>query len=368
MGLRRQGWDCQLLPKGGRVAHLQSFQPLEDEPRKIWYVRPGDKNLRRDYLLCLSSPPEVWENFGVVAILHLRRPRYYSLLLTGKLELAQLALEGKHRPQQVRAIEDIGADQDSDRAQSEESAQRQTIEDLAPPGPATDDLTAFGSNGMLEVPSAAPEDPTAFEGDKKIATSGAILAGGASSSKSHQASDSGQSTESSCSNPSGSTSSQSSSTSSRSPVRRHVVSRTHNREQNGRWADSAGQGFRWSFTPKAPSPRGSYTVTCPYHHHGNKKCTRTRTWKTFEERALVVFQLMHWCNMATGPDITSKRAHMDQLIDTHTMPETDEIVEAARGNGFDVDSADETSWCPLGVLWGDEGDEAAPLLAATRIV
>jgi hypothetical protein len=355
MGLRRQGWALEVLPKGGRAAHLPSYMPLDDQPRKLWYVRSAEKNFHRGYLLCLSARREFWQTCGVQDIKHLRKAPYYTFLWEGKPEQALLALEGRPQCQPAGCLEDGDADAASEAEQtldadSDDAADQDSDAAAEPPlhpAPLEDDLF----EDLVPCPAAAADDLTAFGGNGEI---GEAAGSDVDDSRSSKTTDSSKSEDSSMSSTSSRQSSSKSSSSSKAVVRRHVITREHGREQNGRWVDSVGQGFRWSFTPRDPSPRGSYTITCPHHKEGKKSCTRTRSWRTSEERQAIIWQLMQWCIMATRHGVGSKRQHMELPINDNRMQKPSEIVEAARSRGFDVDPAAADPWSPLGVVWDEE--------------
>jgi len=362
MGLRREGWELEVLPKGGHAAHLPSFRPLAEQPRKVWYARRSDKNFHRDYLLCLRAPQDFWARHGVEEIKHLQKLPYYTFLWEGHPQRALRALEDGPRRQSAGEIADGDAD-DTDAASDgshgpsdvEPDKPMAALEDEVPPA---EDLTAFEGEAETLARAAGPEDLTALGGNGVIRGSGSGDADDAASDQS-----SSSSTRTSSSSTSSSTSAQAPSTSADPARQRHEVFRQHGREQNGRWVDSAGQSFRWSYTPRDPSPRGTYTLTCPYHKDRKKACTRTRSWKTCEEREMIICQLMQWCCAATYQGVGSKNLHMDLPINAETMQEPPEIIDEARERGFDVDGATEGIWCPMDVAWDGEEEPCLPKVA-----
>ena len=300
--LHKEGWSWRELPKRHRSLSLPDYLPLEAAPMKIWYVRETEDSLNHTYLQCLCTPRQVWQEYGIEQIMHLKKKKYYALLLKGDVEAAHAALEDAPRQQPDAALEDLHVLGDASGADPE--VEDRTLEE--------------------EVERMFDQEEEEEEEDEQ---------------------DDGQRTESSGS----SSELEDGERPPAATITRAVVSRQR-RPQNGNWVDAHGNAFRWGYTPKDPHPKGKYTVVCPHHHEGFRECNRSRTWQSSEDRSLVILQLMHWCCAATHPRVSSRRAHMQLPITADNMPEPDIILRDAREAGFNVEDA---GFCPLFVDWDE---------------
>ena len=323
--LRRGGWECQDVPKGCKAASLPSYKPLADaaDADLVFYVRMKDVQFQHDYLYCLCLPTSHWEEAEVQEILHLRTRKYYACLSKGDAEGALLALEDTHTHDRKRTM---------------------PLKDKEATGDLTD-LTALPlENGKAETSgsssssSSSSSDGSSNSEEKKQEASDDKSSGGASTG--------------SISDDDGSDKSESSQRNRQKIVRPRGMRLS--REQNGRWVDGEGVSFRWGYTPKEPSPKGTYQITCPLHKEGPLECTRTRTWYSAADREVLIYNLMNWCAAAAmvepAPNGSLRKGHMG--LPDAKAPDADSICRRCKERGFDLEGGT-TDFCPLAVDWDD---------------